>query len=304
MKVRGDDVISLIEGAQRNVLIVAPFMRSEALSRLLDSVPVGIETTIVTRWRIADLLAGASDLGVYELAEGRGVPLYLRPDLHAKLFAVDGRCFVGSANVTDAALGWRKLANLELLVAVSRSADSIVEFEKQLLVGTVRATAGLRDRLEAMLERLRKVKTPILELEDDASSLLPRDWVPQARNPEELYSVYRGDADVGQSALAIIEEELLKIGMIADLDQKDFRAWVAIKISQTPLVGGVVKRIEEQGQVTESDIKDIFVEIGVNENMHQPRDVLEVLKRWLTCFLAMRYETAPDSIKLIRARKV
>ena len=304
MKVLGDDVVSLIEGAQRNVLIVAPFMRSEALSRLLDSVPVGIDTTIVTRWRIADLLAGASDLGVYELAEERGVPLYLRPDLHAKLFAVDGRCFVGSANVTDAALGWRKLTNLELLVAVSRSADSIVEFEKRLLVGTVRATAGLRDRLEAMLERLRKVKTPILEAGDDTSSLLPRDWVPKARNPEELYSVYRGDADVGHSALAIIQEELLKIGVIADLDQKDFRAWVAIKISQTPLVGGVVERIEEQGQVTESDIKDIFVEIGVNENMHQPRDVLEVLKRWLTCFLAMRYETTPDSVKLIRARKV
>ena len=73
------------------MLIVAPFIRSQALARLLDSIPDGAETIIVTRWRIGDLLAGASDLGVYDLAEAKRIPLFLRPDLHAKLFATPMR---------------------------------------------------------------------------------------------------------------------------------------------------------------------------------------------------------------------
>ena len=89
VKTPGDDIASLLCGAQKSALIVAPFMRSEALSRLLDSIPVGTETKIVTRWRPADLLAGASDFGVYDIAESKKVPLYLRHDLHAKFFAAD-----------------------------------------------------------------------------------------------------------------------------------------------------------------------------------------------------------------------
>ena len=141
MRVLGDEIVSLIVGGGSSVLIVAPFMRSGALRRLLDCIPVGVETVVVTRWRIEDLLAGASDLGVYELAEVKGVPVFLRPDLHAKFFAVDDRCLVVSANVTDTALGWRKNTNLELLIPADRADEPVVEFEKQLFDGTVRATA-------------------------------------------------------------------------------------------------------------------------------------------------------------------
>lgn len=304
MRNLGDDIVSLFEGAQSSVLIVAPFMRSEALSRLLEIIPAGTETRVITRWRIADLLAGASDLGVYELAEENGVPLYLRHDLHAKLFAADDSCLIGSANVTNAALGWREHANLELLVPAARAANAIIDFEKRLFARAVRATAGQRDRLAVLLERLQVLKVPILEAEDDTFGSLPADWVPQARNPEELYSVYRGDADISRSALMIMQKELLEIGTVSGLDEDGFRAWVAVKISQTPLVGLVVQRIEEQGEVTESEIKELFAELGVDANAYQPRDVLEVLERWLTCFLSMRYETARDSVKLIKARKL
>ena len=75
----------------------------------------------MTRWRLADLLAGVADLGVYDAAVAKGAHLYLRYDLHAKLFVADDRCLVGSANVTDTALGWRSPENLELLVTVLRS---------------------------------------------------------------------------------------------------------------------------------------------------------------------------------------
>ena len=56
--------------------------------------------------------------------------------------------------------------------------------------------------------------------------------------------------------------------------------------------------------MTESVLSDLLVEIGADMNEYRPREVLEVLERWLTYFLPMQYETARDSIKLIRAKKV
>ena len=305
MKTLGDDISALLCGAQDSALIVAPFMRSEALSRLLDSIPVGTQTTIVTRWRPVDLLAGASDLGVYDLAESKKIPLYLRQDLHAKFFAADAKCLIGSANVTLTALGWRTPANLELLAPVARTASHIVEFEKMLLSGSVRATAEQRDRLEELLGRLRRSSTVASEIDYEMiGGLLPPNWVPRVRNPEELYSAYRGDNDITRTTLSTIQEDLRQIGAIPGMDKDGFRAWVAATINQAPLVRRVIQCIEEKGEVTESVLKDLLAEIGADIDEFRPRDVLEVLERWLTYFLPEQYETARDSIKLIKAKKV
>ena len=150
----GDQIAELISNARSNVLIVAPFMRSQALSRLLECIPEGPNTILVTRWRLADLLAGASDLDVFDIAEARGVELALRHDLHAKLFAADQSCLIGSANITSTALGWRNPANLELLVQVSRYSEPIIEFERSLLSGAVKATAEQRDKIRKLIENI------------------------------------------------------------------------------------------------------------------------------------------------------
>ena len=305
MSTPGDVITSLLGRAQNSALIVAPFMRSEALSRLLDSIPVGTETTVVTRWRPADLLAGASDLSVYDLAESKKIPLYLRQDLHAKFFAADDMCLIGSANVTLTALGWRTPANLELLTPAARTADHIIEFEETLLSGSVRATAEQRDLLKELLGRLQRLSTIMSETDDERTKgPLPSSWIPSVRNPEELYSVYRGDSDVNRTTLPAMREDLAQIGAIPGMDEDEFRAWVAATINQAPLVSRVIQYIEEKGEVTEAAVKDLLVEIGADINKYQPREVLEALERWLTHFLPPQYETTQDSVKLIKAKKV
>ena len=306
MKTLGDDVISLLSVAQHNALIVAPFMRSATLTRLLDSISTGTDIRVVTRWRPTDLLAGASDLGVYDVVESRGVPLYLRNDLHAKFFAADERCLIGSANVTDTALGWRSPANLELLAPIARTADHIVEFEKALDVGALRATAEYRDHLADLIEKLRGLPVVIPGREDDASTmgLLPPSWVPRTRNPEDLYSVYRGEVDVSRSVLQAMQEELAKIGTVPGMNEETFRTWVAATIIQTPLVSRVLQYIENEGEVTEAVLSNLLVKIGADDKESRTREVLEILKRWLTYFLPTQYETTQDSIKLIKAKKL
>lgn len=301
MNLVGEQVTSLFSTAQYCVLIVAPFVRSEALARVLDSVPDHVKVAVVTRWRVVDLLANVSDLGVYDVAKSRSVSLYLRHDLHAKFFAADNRCLVGSANVTNTALGWRMPANFELLAPLDRTDDYVVEFENALFAGAVRATPEQRDRIQVLLDRLGSTEL-IHRFDHTTIDLLPPNWVPRVRNPSELYALYRGDSDVSHARRRIMQEELAQIGVLRGMDEGGFRAWVAAIISQTPLVAWVVQQVDDGGQVTETELRDRLAELGVDTNVHRPRDVLETLQRWLTFFLPMRYETARDSIKLIRAR--
>ena len=58
----GEAVIELLRSAERDVLVVAPFIRTHALERLLGHVPTGIQIKVVTRWRPADVVAGSLSL--------------------------------------------------------------------------------------------------------------------------------------------------------------------------------------------------------------------------------------------------
>ena len=306
MNTFGEKIASFLGIAKRNVVIVAPFMLSEALARLLNRIPSGVETLVVTRWRPTDLLAGVSDLGIYDLTESKGVPLFLRNDLHAKLFVADDLCLVGSANVTNTALGWRTPANLELLVEISRSDEYVVEFEKTLLDGAVRATAEQRDLLQDLLEMLNENPPviPITSNELMVTGLLQSDWVPRTKNPDELYLFYSGNKDIGRTVRQIMEEELEQISPYSGMNEEEFRVWVAAIINQTPLISKVMKILDDQGEVTEAVIVDILADIGVNTSMHSPPDVLITLERWLTYFLPEHFETTPANIKLIKAKNI
>ena len=83
-----------------------------------------------------------------------------------------------------------------------------------------------------------------------------------------------------------------------------FREWIASAISQTPLIQTVIHHIEQNGEVTESDIAGFLRSFDIDSNVFRPREILENLERWLTCFFPAQYETARESVKLIRAQSV
>lgn len=302
----GEEVATLLSGASRQITVVAPFMRSAALDRLLSDVSQDVAATIVTRWRLADLVAGASDLAVFDVAGERAAELYIRQDLHAKFFAADDRCLVGSANVTSAALGWREPANLELLIPVRRTTAEVVAFEAEILRRAVPASRALRDCLAKLLEgdRLQRVgETEVLQSSVDLDVLAP-DWIPSARNPEELYAAYRGGSDISRIGRQAMQQELKTIGVPPGLSREEFRTWVGASLSGSVLVGSVLRRIDEVGEMTEADLTQVMGGMGVAAEDREARDVLEVLERWLSWFLPTEYETARDSVKLVRSRRL
>ena len=96
------------------VLAFSPFIRSEALKVFLDSFQSN-GARIVVRWRVEDLLAGASDLGIFDILKDRKIPLYQHSKIHLKLFQYSsGIAYSGSSNITNNGLSLQEPYNEEM----------------------------------------------------------------------------------------------------------------------------------------------------------------------------------------------
>jgi hypothetical protein len=112
-----------IASATRSITIISAFITSSGLSWVLRSgIRRDLLVTIITQWSPGDLLAGASDLDAYTLAQDQGWKFRLLPKLHAKALLIDDlRLFVGSANVTAFGLSLVPGGNRELGLCVGVS---------------------------------------------------------------------------------------------------------------------------------------------------------------------------------------
>lgn len=301
--VLGDEIVRILSAAKSEVIIVAPFIGKSALSRLVDALPPDIESRVVTRWRPEDIIAGVSDLRILDITKTRGIPLFLRNDLHAKLYVADNKCLVGSANVTETALGWRAPSNLELLVPVDREDLIIREFIGDLFQNTVLANDLQRYRLQRLLDDVGPQENFGISSVVDASTpnLLPVSWTPTIKTPEDLYALYSGDEQrVLRSAIDVTRTELRRFRVPYGLNEANFRLWIGAMLAQTPIVEKTINYIEQNAYISENIFHDLLSNVGADAEEYPVRDRMIVLQRWLEYFLAGDYELVADSVRLVR----
>ena len=118
-----------------DAVIAAPYMKEDALSRLLEALAPGAALVCVTRWKLDDLLFGASDVNCRTLVLQWGGSFLLHPRLHAKFYRFGSQVLVGSANLTPAGMGCGSPANLEILCTPEAGFDADV-FERELILGS------------------------------------------------------------------------------------------------------------------------------------------------------------------------
>ena len=303
----GPDLLEFLATAHREVLIVAPFIRLSPFQRLIDAVPAEVNVRVVTRWRASEVIAGVSDIDVFLATRSRNIPLLLRNDLHAKLYLADDHCLVGSANITDTALGWWKPSNLELLVRVERHEPAIAGFLDHLFDRAIEATEAHRSRLQDLVSRALDDSlflSALLRNSDDFV-LLPTDWVPTIKNPEEMYSLYAGEENrVLRTGIDAMRAELRRFAVPVGLDESDFRSWIACVLSHCPIVDLTTKRIQQGEEINEDMFRNLLVQIGADAEKYAVQEVMTALQRWLDYFLLGHYGITTDSVKLGRARRI
>jgi len=307
----GFQLEQLCSSAQQEVVLVAPFIKVGTLERLISKIPVEVDLKCVTRWRPEEIISGVSDLEVWTLFRQRSrSSLWLRPDLHAKFYRADGKCLVGSANLTFTALGWSLHPNLELLVSIPVDHPEVVDFEETLLNGCVEVDDSIFEQVSSLVEALAdEINIPpnVFESGDDQQSLANvtdiREWLPSLRNPEALYKAYIGALD--QLTTALRQSALLDLGVLnppKGLSKKAFEAYIGTQLLQMPIVHKVDSFVVSPQRF--GAVRDLLASLPCAEIYDfDATRAWQNLMRWLLYFLSGRYTLNTPRHSEVFARK-
>jgi hypothetical protein len=297
MPTPGDLLLDLVACAHHEVLLIAPFIKHPALSRVLQAVPEHVRVRCVTRWDPAEIAAGVSDLEVWDLVRQRpDTELRLRMGLHAKLYQADQRCLVGSANLTGTALGWVQPANLELLLETRADKARVRELEAELKRTSVPASKSMYDAMRRSVDSLRAIqnsgKAPGPEVTSGATSATIGSWLPTCRAPGRLYSAYRHREDrMIASAYADARRDLEVLRPPANLNREAFTAYVTALLEQHPVI-----RLLDDFVVTPRSPGEIHALLEANGVLPEgttAEEAWDSLKLWLLTYFPDRYRAKP-----------
>lgn len=189
-------------------------MRSETLTPLLDSIHSEVKVEIYARWRISDIVAGASDVAVLDVAKQKGADFRVHDALHAKIYIADESALVGSANVTEAGLGrlGGNHSNLEILLRCPTNCSEV-----QSVINDLRAKSLPPCRFDdELIRRMQHIASPMLNNMDN--------WIP-ASSPKDVLGI----SQKGDMANDDIISDCYALGIGAGTSEKRLREIVKMR---------------------------------------------------------------------------
>ena len=224
---QGERIRALFRGAS-HAIIVAPFIKADALRSLLAVIPGEASIRCVTRWIPAEVAAGVSDLEVLDVLEERGGhELLLADRLHAKLYVADNDCLAGSANVTLAGLGETNDAgNIEILVDTNLDDPAVTTVLRSIERDAIPATRLIATTVGRLAEVL--PEGPLLTFNVA--------WYPVSRRPERAYRFYsHPPAGFLSAADRTLLADIARTNITPGLKEPEFRKAVRALLRAIPI---------------------------------------------------------------------
>lgn len=116
-----------LERATQSVQIITAYCKESTFEYLNSCIDTKIKNKrLLVRFRMDDILNGSTDFSIVQKGKEKGWDIYIRFDLHAKTYIIDGkRGFVGSANATNSGLSIGKNGNMEMATLVEMEQNDI-----------------------------------------------------------------------------------------------------------------------------------------------------------------------------------
>lgn len=270
------DILKGVCREAKDIVIAAPYIKANALSRILSDIDANASLVCVTRWQIQDVVLGASDIESRTIIQEHGGAFRLHPTLHAKYYRADEKVFIGSTNITYSALGWASYPNLEILCSPDTDFDSKA-FEQMLL----------DDSREIGDDEFAHWQA--IESNDFQGRMTPNEqprldgWLPRTRDPHNLLLAYRGLTDniasVDEQRGAM--EDLGNLRVPEGLTNEQVGSWVSMCLLASPFVQSVLT------------IDDVEVTDAANSlankyelNLIEARRSMETVQNWFTLLIS------------------
>ena len=275
------NVLSRLCAGARNLVIAAPYIKTDALTRMLADVSPTTSLICITRWNPHDLAVGASDAECRTIVTERGGSFRLHPSLHAKYYRIDEAVLIGSANLTFPALGWSVHSNLEILCRPGYDFD-VRAFEK-CLFNDAREINDYEFERWKSITRIATANQPTIS----AHQPLLDTWRPAARDPRHLELAYQGRIDdiAASDEQLTAQRDIEALVFPPDLSLEQMRIWASTCLLAAPFTNSVI----HLHGMDSSDCARILAETYGLDRTEARRDI-ETVENWLA-FLAP--ETLP-----------
>lgn len=148
-----DAIYSELSAAQKSVRLISAFCKLDALKKMEAHInPVVSDKRILVRFRLSDLISGATDFDILDYCMSRGWKVHIRFDLHAKTYIVDNsRGITGSANMTSSGLDMNGAGNYEMASFVKIEEGDIQKI-KNLFDNSIKVTEKIIKTLKEQYE--------------------------------------------------------------------------------------------------------------------------------------------------------
>lgn len=273
---QGERIRLLFEHVEDDVVIIAPFIKMDALRSLLNVIPVSSHLRCVTRWIPREVAQGISDVQVFDaLAERGNATVSLVDNLHAKMYIAGERCLVGSANLTLAGLGERgEHSNIEVLVETDTQDLGILSTLDQIALVERIATREIAESARLLAESLSGMVT----LKNQGT--LP--WFPGSRTPEQAFRVY----SIPQTGFVSMAERILRRDVaLSDiqpgLDDSQFRDAIRELLYTIPIAQNILDSADD----TFLTVADAYPGLqGMIGDQFSAEDLWQSFVKWMAWF--------------------
>lgn len=230
-----DEVLKLCRMSQTSLLLIAPFIKTPVIQRILEVVPEKVTLTVITRWELSEIVAGVSDMEVWTLLRERGnTQMRLRARLHAKAYLSEVRALIGSSNLTYSALAGDGAGNLELLIEVDRHHPGLTLMTRTALTTSVPMDDTLFVLYQNIIGDLEAIalQEPFLPpLSEPAEP-----WFPQYRAPAELIAAADGRSGYSNDETVHARNELARLAVPLALSQTAKQRGVSLAMRSQPVI--------------------------------------------------------------------
>ena len=267
----GDLLLSLCSDAQ-HLIIAAPYIKADALTKVLADVSPVASLICITRWNPHDLALGVSDTECRTIVTEHGGSFRLHPSLHAKYYRIDEVVLIGSANLTPSALGWSLQSNLEVLCHPGEGFD-VDAFQQCLMEGA----REINDDEFVYWEAITKISAQNRSATIGSQPRLDT-WRPTTRDFRNLELSYQGredeiaSFDEQRAAQRDVQTLLIPPG----LTDEQIRMWVSTCLLAAPFTNAVMQ-LDDRNLPSARSLAKAY-----NLDLTEARRDIETVQNWLT----------------------
>ena len=232
--------ISKIEHQQ--IFLYVPYIKTRILKKLLEGIDSQI--TIITTWKINDLISGSSELELYQFCKENNITLYIHNKIHLKVYSVNMEsAIVASGNISQN--GLMEGGNYEAGVLVDK-----LEISDRLYLEKIKREAIFVDDkvYQIYLDEYEKCKKQAPEQKDfeDPKIIPQKDYflkssLPMTKNLDDLIQGYINinsnlEPSNNSETAACIYHDLTNYSIESGLSKKEFLEKLKVQFFSHPFI--------------------------------------------------------------------